>query len=54
MVGTSMFTKATMMVGISEEPSDFALGFSLSQRARAGIRVDKLSSETKPTSAPIG
>ncbi len=54
MVGTSMFTKATMIVGMSEEPSDLALGFSLSQRARAGIRVDKLSRETRPTRAPIG
>lgn len=53
-VGTNMFTITVMTVGMREEASDFAFGFPSSQFASAGIRVDRLSIETRPMSAPTG
>lgn len=53
-VGMSMLVTVTMTVGISDEARDFALACRESQSAKSGIRVERLSSETRPMSAEIG
>lgn len=54
MVGISILVTVTMTVGIRDEANDFALAWFASQSASAGIRVDRLSSDTRPMSADIG